>query len=111
MVNKNGCIFCQIAQKKSKADIKFENDDVMIFSNINPAADTHLLVIPKKHIETFLELDSEMLIKMHESVQKIIEDIHLENAYKLLFNGGRYQAVPHVHWHLMAGKMKKGIKT
>lgn len=108
---KDDCIFCQIAQKKSKADIKFEDGDVVVFSNINPAADTHLLIIPKKHIETYLDLDNEILGKMHGVAQKIIKEGGLGSAYKLLFNGGDYQAVSHVHWHLMAGKMKEGIKT
>jgi len=110
MQNKN-CVFCQIAKKESPAKIEYEDQYVLVFQNINPAADVHLLIIPKKHIETFLDLDNESMTQIKSVAQKIIKNKNLGSAYKLLFNGGKYQAIEHVHWHLLGGNLKKGVQT
>jgi histidine triad (HIT) family protein len=101
------CIFCKIAKHESPATVELENESVIAFANIAPIAQTHILIIPKKHIETFIDLDSdEMLGAMREAVQEIIKKNNLEGAYKLVFNGGRYAQVRHLHWHLLAGKLE-----
>jgi len=108
---KDDCVFCQIAQKKSKADIAYEDDSIVVFSSINPAADVHYLITPKSHVETFMDLSDEVFLRMKAVAQKIITEKDLKKAYKLIFNGGRFQAIGHVHWHLLAGKFKEGIQT
>ena len=80
----------------------------MAFHDINPKASLHLLIIPKKHIESIdhVELkDKELMGEMIMVVQKIAKEQHLK-GYKLLINVGREggQVIDHLHLHLMANK-------
>jgi histidine triad (HIT) family protein len=110
----NNCIFCNIAAHKAPAKIELETDSVVVFPSISPAAETHLLIVPKDHIEKFIDLEDlhkEILMEMAKVVQKLIETKKLENGYKLIFNGGKYQSVPHIHWHLLAGNLENEDKA
>ncbi|MBL7036285.1 HIT domain-containing protein [Candidatus Microgenomates bacterium] len=101
------CIFCKIVEGVNPAKKVYEDDDVLVFENINPVAEIHLLVCPKKHIESFLKIDESFsLTPMVEATQKIISEKNIQEGYKLVFNGGKYQTVPHLHWHLLAGKLE-----
>lgn len=102
------CIFCKIVKGELPSKKVFENDDVIAFENIYPAAETHILVCPKNHIESVLNIDKEFnLFPMYEAAQKIIFEKKLEKGYKLVFNGGKYQSIPHLHWHLLAGELEE----
>lgn len=98
------CLFCKIINKEITAEIIFEDDEVLVIPDINPKARVHLLVLPKRHIKSFLDItDSQflMLTKMAKVIQSLIEDKKLSGGYQLLFNGGKHQHVPHLHWHLL----------
>ena len=65
----------------------------------------HILIIPKRHINSVLELttgDSDVVVEMYKAAQKLVSDRSID-AYRLVFNGGRFQHVPHLHMHLLAG--------
>lgn len=103
------CIFCKIAEHKAPANIEMETDSVVAFTSISPAAEIHLIIIPKEHIDTFSDLEEqhkEILMQMAKVAQKLIESKNIANAYKLVFNGGKYQSIKHIHWHLLAGKLE-----
>lgn len=103
------CIFCKIVRGEVPSEKVYENGDVIIFKNIKPVAETHLLICPKKHIESFLRISKNFDISpMIQAVQKIIVEKNIQDGYKLVFNGGKYQLVPHLHWHLLAGKLEEG---
>ncbi len=106
-MTENDCIFCKIASKKIETDIVAETENVIVFHDREPSAEKHFLVVPKKHIPDFLELtDNEVFWEMSHVMRKLISDNNLSGSgYKVLFNGGYYQHVPHVHWHLLGGKM------
>lgn len=98
------CLFCRIISKKIPAKIFYEDEYVVVIPDINPKARVHLLVLPKTHINSFLDLTSNqflLLTKMVEVVQTIVRDKKLERSYQLLFNGGKHQHVPHLHWHIL----------
>ena len=98
------CLFCDIINKKILAEIVYEDDDVVVFPDINPKAQVHLLIVPVPHIESFLDLGNRQLpslTKMVKVVQRVIRDKKVENGYQLIFNGGRHQHIPHMHWHLL----------
>ena len=102
------CIFCQIVNKESNASVVFENDDVIAFKSISPAAETHILIVPKKHIAHFDDIakeDKEVMFEMVKAAQKLVNDLELSDGYKLVFNAGKYQAIEHLHWHLLAGEL------
>lgn len=104
------CLFCDIANKKTPADILYENKEYLAFSDINPQAPTHLLIIPKKHIATINDADSndeQLLGGLILTAKTIAHSKGLsEEGYRLVFNvnhlGG--QTVYHIHLHLLAGR-------
>ena len=111
------CIFCKIIKKEIPADIIYEDDLVTAFNDIHPNAPVHILVIPKKHIESIngLKDEDEVLAGRIIMVAKKLagEKGIAENGYKLLFRVGRHggQEVPHIHLHLIGGAMlTEGIR-
>lgn len=104
MVSKD-CIFCKIIQGKIKSKLLFENENVIAFSDINPIANVHILIVPKKHIESAFTIstnDGGDLVEMFKVAANIAKEKALD-AFRLSFNAGRYQHVPHLHMHLLAG--------
>jgi histidine triad (HIT) family protein len=111
------CIFCKIISKEIPADIIFEDDDILAFKDIHPVAPVHILIIPKKHIESINDLnddDKNLAGKLILTAKKIAQDLQIaDKGYKLLIrtgeNGG--QEVPHIHLHLIGGaKLFEEIK-
>src|SRR5690554_2812471 len=103
------CIFCKIVKGESPASVEMETENVISFKSIDPVAATHILIVPKKHLAdvmSFGENDGDLLLEMMKIAQDLIKNNNIEDGYKLVFNGGRYQAIPHVHWHLLGGEMK-----
>lgn len=104
------CIFCKIAKHEHESDILFENDHVIVISDIMPKAPIHLLVMPKEHIVSVNELQQgqgplvgEMiLIAQAQAREHGISD----SGYKLVFNVGKDggQVIPHLHLHVLGGK-------
>lgn len=106
------CIFCKIVSGKIKSAPICESDSVMAINDINPVAQTHILIFPKRHIDSVLTIkkgDGEALEEMFSVAQKLIAERKLE-AFRLAFNGGRYQHIPHLHVHLLAGSTIKWSK-
>lgn len=99
------CIFCKIAHKEKPADIVFENNEIVVFKDINPKTRIHLLIVPKKHISSIKEIedgDGPLMGRLTLLARDMAKRENLE-GYKLLFNVGRSggQLVDHVHLHLM----------
>ena len=105
------CVFCKIRDGKIKKEFEYEDKDVMIFPDINPAREMHYLIIPKKHLTDFMELtDSKLMVKIFSKLQKIIKEKGLhKKGFKLFLNGGGAQIVDHLHIHLTGpwGKNEK----
>jgi len=107
------CIFCKIIKGDLPSKKVVETTNVLAFYDRDPSADTHILVVPKKHIETFLDVKKEhmnILSQMLLVTQRLIKDKKIDKKYKLVINGGEYQFVPHLHWHLLGGETTKEIK-
>ena len=101
------CIFCKITQKLLPSDIRYENETLMIFDDINPKAPAHLLVVPKKHIvsvRSMSDSDAGLMGELILEARNAAERFGLD-GYKLLFNVGRKggQVVDHVHLHILGG--------
>jgi histidine triad (HIT) family protein len=104
------CIFCKISQGELTTDKVLETEELICFKDRSPSAEKHILLVPKKHIETFMELDDTMLLdKMRDAAQQLIRSLNLATGYRLVINGGRYQEVPHLHWHLLGGELKRPV--
>lgn len=104
------CIFCKIIKKEIPADIVYEDEEIIAFKDIHPAAEVHVLIVPKEHIESInylTEKDKELAGNLLLTAPKIIKQLNVENGYKLAFNVGKEggQLVPHLHMHLVSGKL------
>jgi len=103
------CLFCKIINKEQKADIVYQDDQLIVFKDINPKAAVHLLIVSKKHIKSINELIEEdnilvsQMIFLAKSLAK--ERGIAEMGYRLTFNVGRGggQLIDHLHLHLMGG--------
>ncbi|MBU2578941.1 histidine triad nucleotide-binding protein [Patescibacteria group bacterium] len=107
------CLFCKISKKEISSDIVCENDNFLAFKDINPKADFHTLIIPKKHIESIKELqseDKELIGEMFLFIKEIARDKNLK-GYKIAINVGKEggQFVEHLHAHLLAGEIKEVV--
>ncbi len=102
------CIFCKIATGAIKKEFLYEDDDVMVFPDIQPVKPVHLLIVPKKHIAEFMALeDKDLLQKLFTVVQNMIKREGLtDKGHRIGINGGGAQAIDHLHIHLM-GPMGK----
>ena len=104
------CVFCKIVDGKIPSNKVFENDEILAFKDINPAAPIHILVIPKKHISSLIDIEpeDEMLIgKIYSVINKIAEQQGVkEKGYRVIVNCGEDggQEVMHLHFHLLAGR-------
>jgi len=101
------CVFCKIIKGEIPSEKVFENGNVFAFSDINPKAKIHVLIVPKKHIEsvkTLKEVDKELVGELFLVSKKIAEEKNLE-GYKLIVNVGREggQIIDHLHLHLLSG--------
>ena len=104
------CIFCKIAQKEIPTELLYEDEDIIAFNDIAPKSPVHILIVPKKHIDSVNNLEEEnkellgrlVLIAKDMAKEKGIS----ETGYRLIFNTGRDagQTVDHIHLHLMGGE-------
>lgn len=104
------CIFCKIVRKEIPADVIMEDEEFLVFHDVNPKAPLHLLIIPKKHIHSIdhVELeDKELMGELILTSQKVAR-LHNLKGYKLQINVGREggQTVDHIHLHLLAETAK-----
>jgi len=97
------CIFCKIRDKKIPTEFLYENEDIMVFPDIHPIKKVHLLIVPKKHIADFLELEEDhILSKIKKTIHTMVRQHKLEDkGYRLIVNGGGAQVVQHLHFHLL----------
>ncbi len=104
------CIFCKIISGDIPGDIVYQDDDVLAFRDLNPKAPTHILVIPKKHISTLNDVqtdDAELVGKMYLAAKKIAADEGIaEPGYRTVMNCNALagQTVFHIHLHLLGGR-------
>ena len=104
------CLFCRIAAGSVPADIVHQDDLVVAFRDINPKAPTHILLIPRRHINSAAELsgtDAEMLGRLFSVSAQISRDAGIAQAgYRLVSNvgAGAGQSVFHLHFHLLGGR-------
>lgn len=103
------CVFCKIINKELPAAVVYEDEDILAFKDARPLAPVHILIIPKKHIESLNDLtenDVDLVGRMVLVAKKIAVDFDISpKGYKLLTRVGEWggQEVPHLHMHLIGG--------
>ena len=104
------CIFCKIIKGEIPSEKVYEDEEILAFKDIQPAAPIHILVIPKKHITNLMEVsnsDSELMGKIVAVMQKIAKQLNIdEKGFRIISNCGpdSGQEVMHLHFHLLAGR-------
>ncbi len=111
----NDCIFCKIINKEIPSNIVYEDNEILAFRDINPVAPVHILVIPKKHLESVLDIkkeDEQIVGKIYTVINKIAKEEKIdESGFRIVVNCGEdgMQEVKHLHFHILGGK-KLGTK-
>lgn len=103
------CIFCKIAAGEIPSDRVYEDEKVVAFRDINPQAPVHILVVPREHIVSAADIDgsnSHLVSHCFEVIAKVAAQEGLEQGFRVINNCGVHggQTVPHLHFHILAGK-------
>ncbi len=104
------CLFCSIANGNRKTELRYQDDVVAAFDDISPKARVHVLIVPKKHIDSVATLaggDEVIVGHMVKTAQSLAEKLGIaHDGYRLVFNtrshGG--QVIDHIHLHLLGGQ-------
>ena len=104
------CIFCKIIAKEIPSQSVYENDQIIVIKDIQPVAPVHLLVISKRHIDNICDaklLEQGLAGSIIQGIQEVTAKLGLrEKGFRVVVNYGSDagEAVPHLHWHLVAGR-------
>jgi len=102
------CIFCKIIAGQIPSKKVFEDEQVLVFHDINPWAPVHILLIPKVHIPTLMEVTAEhapLLGHMSTLAPRLMRELGVENGFRTVINTGKDggQEVYHLHMHAFGG--------
>jgi histidine triad (HIT) family protein len=106
----SSCLFCRIVNKEIPASVVYDDDEVLAFNDIDPKAPTHILVIPKRHIDSLNALtpeDDALVGSLHRVAALLAADRGIaESGFRTVFNTNRNagQTVFHIHLHLLGGR-------
>lgn len=104
------CVFCKIINKEIPAKVVYEDEEVIAINDINPQAPIHLLLIPKKHIASIMEINkdnAEILDRITKVAQHLARESNIDKkGFRLVVNTGEEggQTVNHLHFHLLGGR-------
>ena len=105
----NDCLFCRIAAREIPAEIVHESHGVVGFRDLRPAAPTHILLIPKEHIESAADLEEkhgDLLAELFQAAAHLAKAEKLVSGWRVVTNVGpdAGQSVFHLHFHLLGGR-------
>jgi len=108
------CLFCKILAGEIPSDRVYEDDHMVVFKDINPKADVHLLAIPREHVDSLNEVTEQhdaLLGYMLRQLPKIAKDQGLDSGFRTIINTGEGggQIIFHLHIHLMGGNSMPGF--
>ncbi|PYT76768.1 MAG: histidine triad nucleotide-binding protein [Acidobacteria bacterium] len=105
----DGCLFCKIGAKQIPSKIVYEDAELFAFEDISPQAPTHILICPRKHVESLTDASAEdqtILGKLQLVAAQLARDRNLLKGYRTVLNNGAGagQSVFHLHLHLLGGR-------
>ena len=105
-----GCLFCRIISREIQATIVYEDEQVVAFNDINPQAPTHVLLVPRRHIESLNDLtrdDDQLVGELVRRAAAIAKQRGVSTSgFRTVFNTNvdAGQSVFHIHLHLLGGR-------
>ncbi|HSF56831.1 MAG TPA: histidine triad nucleotide-binding protein [Candidatus Binatia bacterium] len=104
------CLFCDIVEGRVKGDVVYRDESVVAFRDIRPQAPVHILIIPRKHVATILDLeanDQALIGQIFFVIAKLVREQGIaESGFRVVVNSGADagQSVFHLHFHLLGGR-------
>ncbi len=103
------CLFCKIIAGEITSKKVYEDENIFAFRDINPQAPVHILVVPKTHVKCAEDINADnayLVAKCFEAIAKIAKQEGLKDGFRVINNCGEAagQTVPHIHFHILAGK-------
>ena len=104
------CLFCGIADGKIKANLVYQDETVLAFKDISPKAPVHILIIPRKHIVSVLDIDASddaVIGQIFQVAGRLAREQGVaESGFRVVANSGADagQSVFHLHYHLLGGR-------
>jgi histidine triad (HIT) family protein len=103
------CLFCKIVNKELDSEIVAESEGAIAFKDINPAAPTHILVVPRRHIPSVADLsesDGDLLAELFLMIKQVAADAGIDDSHRIVSNKGKGagQSVFHLHFHVLGGR-------
>ncbi len=106
----DGCVFCKIVSGEIKVNLIYQDDVVVCFKDLKPAAPFHFLVVPRRHLANPSEVtdqDREIIGRMFQATGKVAKDLGIDlSGYRMVINIGpdAGQEIFHIHMHILGGK-------
>ena len=101
----NDCIFCKLANGEIPTKMVYQDDLVAVFMDANPNTNGHMLVVPRKHVVDFTEIDDETLVHIHKLIKEKLQPMVYKKlgacGLKIVNNYGSEQQVKHYHVHVI----------
>jgi histidine triad (HIT) family protein len=107
------CLFCQIINRETPAHIVADEDDVLAFLDIRPLFPGHVLVVPKRHVETLTELPPALVEPLFGATRRVtaaVERALAADGSFVAINNRVSQSVPHLHVHVVPRRRKDGLR-
>jgi histidine triad (HIT) family protein len=103
------CLFCRIVERQAPAQVVYEDDSVVAFKDLHPQAPVHLLVVPRKHLESLTQAKAEdepLIGHLFGVAARLARENKLEKGCRTLINSGPWagQSVYHLHVHVLGGR-------
>jgi|SRR3989344_1784935 len=95
-----GCIFCKIAKGEVPSEKEMETDGLIVFKDVKPRTEVHLLIVPKTHYEDMIEAPEEIWVEIAKVAKQLAKEKALE-GFRLVNNSGGSAAVKHMHVHFL----------
>ena len=103
------CIFCKIIAGELPSKKVYEDDEILMFHDIKPAAPVHIICVPKIHMDSLNDVNCENIgyvSRILEKIPEIAKSFDVGNGYRVVTNIGKHggQSVKHLHFHILGGK-------
>lgn len=104
------CLFCGIIKGEIKGEFVYQDDSLVAFKDINPKAPVHLLIVPRKHVATLLDVepgDRELIGDIFQAASRLAKEHGIDkDGFRVVVNcgAGAGQSVFHLHYHLLGGR-------